>query len=398
MVRALLIACLVLLGGTTGQGPNLQRHKGRHYTVRFDTPPDVARELSRHIDAMHEEYTRRFSAFGVRNARPMTVWVFARQADYLEFLAKQGHDVRNTSGVFFVSDDAQGIATYLEGQSERHVIATLQHEGFHLFSFLRIHEDLPIWADEGLAEFFEAGILVKGKMATGIAPPGNLRRVQEAIRSNEYLPLSDLFVMSHAEWNALTNAGDDRAILMYAQAWSVCHFLIVAENGKYLSVLMDYLNGIKRGMGPDIAMRQAVGEGGVRAMEEAWKKFILACEPDPLLQAVERLEFLGRGLLALHSMGVPVRSLDELRARLTAAGYASIVYSHGVMQRFDASDPRMFEAPPAQKRGVTSRIALADPPREGLPPEIRLTGLRVDVRITWTTDEYGEVIQRVVFE
>ncbi len=377
-------------------GPQ-ERIKGRHYTLVFDTDRDVAQRVSRHMDAVHEEYTKRFSTFGVRNARPMTLYLFQTNRGYIEFLGSHGFNAANTGGLFFVGDDIQGVATYIEGQSESRILEVLQHEAFHLFAFLRIHRDLPVWIDEGIAEWFGASYMVKNRLITGVAPSRPLLNVKQAIRNNTHFPLTELVNMTSEEWGRVVNSGSAKTSLMYDQAWSLTHFLIEGDRGKYARLFMQYLQDLRNGVQPPRAFEAAFGKD-TDALEKAWKDFILDLEPDALVTARDRLDFLAAGLKYLHDNGQTPANIEELRARLRAVQFVRTTIMHGVRIRMDARDDDHFTPPPSPIRGKTSQLRLTPAEAETLPPGIELTGLRVTIRVEWRRDELGELHSRIVME
>ena len=48
---------------------------------------------------------------------------------------------------------------------------TVQHEGFHQFAHVVIRGDLPIWVNEGLAEYFGEAVFTGDGFVSGVIPP-----------------------------------------------------------------------------------------------------------------------------------------------------------------------------------------------------------------------------------
>jgi hypothetical protein len=116
----------------------------------------------------------------------------------------------------------------------------VQHEGFHQFVHMVIGGRIPIWVNEGLAEYFGSGIWTGDGLVTGVADPRRVRRVQAYIKAKKILPMLQMLKMTHQEWNA------QLAMRNYDQAWSMVHFLVHAENGKYRKAFGQFINDISR--------------------------------------------------------------------------------------------------------------------------------------------------------
>ena len=67
----------------------------------------------------------------------------------------------------------------------------LQHEGFHQFARIVLRVQLPPWVNEGLAEYFERAIIVRGRVKLGIADQWSITRVRQAVRRSEAMDLDE---------------------------------------------------------------------------------------------------------------------------------------------------------------------------------------------------------------
>jgi len=374
--------------------------RSRNYTVTTDLPEARARDIARHMDEVFDTYARRFSGLGVKNASPVRLYLFATNRAYLDSLDAKGFNAANTGGVFFYNATETGLATFVEGQSGRRMLHVLQHEGFHQFAHLRIGPNLPMWANEGMAEYFGYAILVKGKLRTGVAPEAAVQSLRAAVERDEVFPLSELMALSNQEWNANVRSGSPMARMMYAQSWAVVHFLIHAEKGRYADAFSTYITRLATGMRHEQAMADAFGVTNLAPMERAWRKFVLEeWEPDPLSTAADRAEFIGEGIKALVKAGRPVGSLQEVRDGMRAIGYRMTIDSHGVRRVVDSADDANFLAPQPTGRGQRQAVMELTPPAGGLSlPGLRITGLGPVVRLSWLRAGDGEAVSEISFE
>src|SRR5439155_8711537 len=78
----------------------------------------------------------------------------------------------------------------------------VQHEGFHQYARAAIGRKLPIWLDEGLAEYFGEAIFTGDGYVTGIIPSWRLQRLRTELASGAFAPLPQFIKLSDEQWNA----------------------------------------------------------------------------------------------------------------------------------------------------------------------------------------------------
>ena len=283
----------------------LTEYSTQNYDLKTDLPRAEARAYAQHMDEVFAVYTQRFQRYGKQAHDRMPLYIFSRRQDYIAFLAGKGLNVANTAGIFFITDRGSGLATFVEDQPKSKVFAVLQHEGFHQFANRYLGDHLPIWINEGLAQYFEAAIVVHGKMRLGIPDTYGLSVVQAALKADATVPFDDLLSLENRQWNSVLVGQPKAAGLLYAQSWSMVYFLIKGQGGRFQPLLEKYLMLISDGRPSSTAFRDTFGTD-VPAFEKMWRQYIAALQPDPINVAVERLEFFAEGLGFLQRQGVPM--------------------------------------------------------------------------------------------
>lgn len=352
-----------------------------HYRIETRVDRDLAVPIGEHMDAVYETYERRFPTLRRRNAAYVRMRLLEDASEYHQFLADNDISAGSSAGIFFWKYSNAWLTTYMRGLSERKRESVLQHEGFHQFAFMRIGRDLPAWVDEGLAEYFGEGVMTAGGLQTGLASPGRVAHVRRLIDEGDSMPFERIMAISGEEWGHAV--GNGAMGHLYAQVWSMAHFLVHAEGGQYEPMLVRYLELHAREWDPSNAFAQAFGEFDVEAFEEAWKAYVQQLEPDELSVAAERLEFLGAGLAGLHEGGAKIDSFEELRTSLEGIRFQVTKSDEGGVRGLSAANPEMFEAPaPAAPGEVAPGIRLVAP-QAGMPPGLEVVGLRAIVSLTW---------------
>lgn len=359
-----------------------------NYSIKTDLPADQANQLARHLNLMHEEYSRRLASLPPRSPTPMNVMIFKHRREYMDVLRTRfGVDGRGTGGIFFVNASGTALAFWIEKLPQRRIIDVLQHEGFHQFAYTRFGSDLPVWANEGLAEFFSESVLVNKTFIIGQSKPRVIDAVKKAIELNEHIPLRQMITMSRGKWGEALISGN--ASLQYHQAWSMVHFLVYGDNGRYTQSFEAYLRLINSGVESEQAFIRAFDTDDIEAFENRWKKYALAANPSGFVTALERIEFLAQGALELSGLGISPESADELQQELIKIKFKYKVQKHGHEYYLNASDPQVFLIPednlaqdkpifviePANLRGLSRRLLMFEEVNP-TPPSIKTKHLR----------------------
>lgn len=390
---ALLIALSCLAPCALAEG--VRTFNTRFYRVVTDTDDATANEIAHYMDRVFAEYARRLSAFEAQRDDTSTLFLFESEHAYLAFLDKVGFDASNTAGVFFSRAGETGLATFLNGQAREQMLSTLRHEGFHQFAHSRIGTDLPIWVNEGLAEYFGHGVMVGGaggRLRVGFAPAAPLERVRMAVRNDYWYAFPEMLAMTSDEWSATVRKGGPNASLLYDQAWLMTHFLAHADGGKYAAAYERYLKLVAEGTGSLAAFERAFGAADTTAFENVWLSWIDTLEPDPISTAGERVDFLMRGVRVLDDLGVRVETLPQLIEELRLREFEVHTTSHGLERVISSLDPTVFTvpAPEGARTRPTFELHPAHPSDPGSLPTVRVVGLEIEVRGQWRTDPAGK--------
>jgi len=313
------------------------------YWIRTDLPPKFADELGLHLNIMYEEFSRQLASLPARAPAPMNVLLFADAIDYLETLQfKYGIDASGTGGMFFVNASGSALAVWVGDLSRRRIDHVLQHEGFHQFAWSRFGTDLPLWVNEGLAEFFGDAVVVGRSVIIGQSSAAVVQDMKARIERGSALEFPRMLSMSPDQWSAVVRDGDAQGL--YNQAWSMVHFLVYGDGGRYVGSFERYLKLLNAGFHSELAFERAFETDDIAAFEKRWRQYAMSARPSGFLTALDRIEFMAEGAAELGRRGTVPASLDELREALAAIGFS---YSHN---RHDLSlDLRatasMFEIP-----------------------------------------------------
>ena len=400
MPKWIILAFIIAAAATPAlaERPRTEQFNTKHYNVRTNVDRALAKQIAMHMEAVYIEYERRLAGFRGSTQR-MDLYLFGTQEDYLAFLAEFGIDARHTAGIFFMGPAESGLVTWTEGQSRSRMFSILQHEGFHQFAVARISPNLPIWANEGIAEYFAEAVMVRGTLRTGRASSARIDRIRLAIAREWVVPFDELLSMSNEQWwqRSQSDRGAGAAVL-YDQAWSMVYFLVHADE-KLRAAFMNYLKAINQRKSPEDAFAEAFGDGASpRSFERRWQEYMLKLEPDPITTATMQAEFLVHGMRFLHEKDIRPRAIVQLKTERQEFSFRLMRNHHGLVTEVAASDDENFEPPRPKKSARPTAIKIRAGRDRSVPADVVIIGLEYPIRARWKKDKRGQLNLEVVYE
>jgi len=310
-LRAVLCAALLALvwAGAAHAGPKLFKEQTEHYAIETDVSPEFARLVGAHMEEIFKEYSHWFGNYGEMTLR-FRVAVFDDEEQYWKVTPPQ---VKGSTGVFVSYD--QLLAAHRHGRTTEEVLRTLYHEGFHQFMYNLVSRECPVWLNEGLAEYFAEATWNGQGFTTGQVPTLRLHTVQSAIARGRYIPLAQLFTMDPDRWLQNVSTNSHRADLFYSQAWSLAHFLIHAEGGRYAGMLSRFLRELSEREDQEDAFCVSFGTD-VRGFEAAWAQYVMSLKPSPKFRCRDNMEALMLLARLVYEDPRTFESVSDLRRRL----------------------------------------------------------------------------------
>jgi hypothetical protein len=233
MLARLILSSAILCGGACA-GCQLFRQQDEHWdpfphehpcgqlVIHSDTPLTGQQRLIEEL-VMQRDWINSRLGLAPSN-RPIHVYLYGDEAEYYKFLHLRFPDMATRRAIFVGTSTDLTVYAHLGDQ----VAIDLRHEVSHGYLHAAI-ANLPLWLDEGLAEYFEVGRGLRGyneahvDMLTKQAESGtwqpDLKRL-EALRSAAEMTQQD-----------------------YAEAWAWVHYLLESQDGK-AELLTSYLTDL----------------------------------------------------------------------------------------------------------------------------------------------------------
>jgi Protein of unknown function (DUF1570) len=260
-VRAVvaLLATLAVTSVAVAQSAKLKRYDTKYYVIHSDLDAQLVREAELRVTRMAEEYYERTKGFAGRITQRLPFYLFSNPADYHAAGGMPG------SAGIFNGKQLMAIAGEILGDETWHVV---QHEGFHQFIHAVIGGDIPIWVNEGLAEYFGEALFTGDEYIVGVVSPQRLARIKTWIAADNSAQIRAMMQTEHATWN------NKLSIENYDRAWSMVHFLAHARGGKYQGAFNSFLKSVSSGQTWEAAWAASFGYG-LKEFEKQWREYWL---------------------------------------------------------------------------------------------------------------------------
>jgi hypothetical protein len=279
--RARLIALVGLwlfVGGcaasreTLTQGlPDRHAIRGQQVLVLSDEPLPSRDEVMGELTSIQEQLTAQLAI--PRGEREVVVYLFADRDRYAEYM-RDTHPNLPARRAFFIGTPKE-LAVYAYWGDQ--VFTDLRHEYTHG----ALHASLghvPLWIDEGIAEYFEVG----GEPA-GAINPEHLAPLAQSFALGRQPNLRRLEQL--AEINEMTRED-------YQEAWAWTHFLLHEVPGGR-ELVADYLNGLRLGTDPALISERLGNE--LPQAEAALARYVVALSHEATLLVPATTQAEGHG-------------------------------------------------------------------------------------------------------
>jgi Flp pilus assembly protein TadD len=210
--------------------------------------PEKLRQVAVWLEFFHSAFGRLVSRNVLDSAQPTTVVIFRDDASFTPFKPLYQGRPANVAGYFQPGDDVNYIAMSLDPH-ERDPFSVAFHEYVHLHLRDNV-PGVPVWLNEGLAEFYGSLQFANGEAVLGVTLP-----YIRLLRSAELLPLETLLSIDarSPHYNE-----QDKTGIFYGESWALVHYLMLGAPGRQ-EQFKRFLYQIGRGDNVAKAMENSFG-------------------------------------------------------------------------------------------------------------------------------------------
>jgi tetratricopeptide (TPR) repeat protein len=269
MMRGLL-AVFALFLATTASGIEPPREKDRWTTLAIDeltiyssANDSTTRSIATGLVRLREALSI-VTQLKVRSPLPTKVYIFSDQRTFEPYCeAVLGRSGR-LSGVFLSRRDGNHVLIDGDAREVNHVV---NHELTHYFLRNTVPADVPLWFNEGLAEFYSTFTAHNDSVEVGLPIGAHLAW----LRTQPLIPLKDLFAINH---DSKDYHEGNRQGVFYAESWALVHYMMIGNPDRRAQLGM-YVGLIAGGHPIDEAFQSAF-HGTYDDLEHELRKYIHA--------------------------------------------------------------------------------------------------------------------------
>ena len=245
-VTASILLCLATFS-TAEAKENWTSVRSKNFTLIGNASDKDIRLVANRLEQFRTVFALLFPAIKLNSPVPTTVIVFKSDSSYKPFKVNP-----NLAGYFQPGEDVNYITLTTEKASEDQPFRTIFHEYVHLLVDNTVGAGVPLWFNEGLAEYYSTFDITDENRKVIL---GELVRNHVLfLRETKLLPLRTLFAVDYK--SPYYNEGNKMNIF-YAEAWMLTHYLLQGENQKRRPQLARFVDLIRSNATVDEAFQQA---------------------------------------------------------------------------------------------------------------------------------------------
>ena len=239
--------------------------RSAHFRVATDSNEKQARRILDNFERMRWMFQAIFPKANADPAEPIIVMAAKNKKVFqsMEPAAYLGKDALNLAGYFAANGDKNYILLRLDADEEN-PFATVYHEFTHM-QFRSAGEYMPLWLNEGIAEFFQ-NTEFKDKIGQLGKPSANDILY---LRQQSLIPLQVLF---RVDASSPYYHQEEKGSVFYAESWALTHMFFIQDRKNGTHRLDDYLGLMRQHADPVEAAEKAFGP--LKALQSSLQNYI----------------------------------------------------------------------------------------------------------------------------
>lgn len=262
----LLVLSLALAKTCSASTDQWVQVSSSHFTVITDDGERQGRHILDQFERMRWVFHTMFPSMNTDPSNPLFV-IAAKNRKIFETFEPAAYLAKGQiklAGLFLPTEDKNYVLLRLDAEQEQHPFATVYHEYTHL-QLAGAAEWLPLWLNEGLAQFFQNTDIRDKDAHLGEPDDGNLY----LLRQNRLIPLPVLFKI---DASSPYYHEEEKGNIFYAESWALTHMLEITDQQNKTQHLHDYAMLLANHEDPLIAAQKAFGD--LRKLQSALDSYI----------------------------------------------------------------------------------------------------------------------------
>jgi len=240
-----------------------------HFVVLTNANEKQARHIVDQFERMRWIFQTLFPKLNADPPTPILVYA-AKNGKTFQAVEPQAYLAKGAlslAGYFLTSQDRNYVLLRLDAEHE-HPYATIYHEYTHL-QFRSAGEFMPLWLNEGLAEFFQNTEVRDKDVLLGEPSADDLLY----LRRQSLIPLPVLFKV---DANSPYYHQEQKGSVFYAESWALTHYLQISDREKQTNRVTEYIRLMAQHEDPVAAAEKAFGN--LKQLQSALDAYIHASQ------------------------------------------------------------------------------------------------------------------------
>jgi tetratricopeptide (TPR) repeat protein len=227
--------------------------RSAHFVVSTNAGEKEARRIADQFEQIRTLFHTAFANLRVDPAQPVLI-LAAKNETTMKMLLPEDWEVKG---------HVHPAGLYQQGEDKHYVILRLDSEGtnpfhalYHEYTHALLHLNftgLPLWLDEGLAEFYGNSQLGEKESKVGTIDETHLY----ILGQNRLQPIETLL---NVERSSPHYNEANRASVFYAESWALIHYLMMDEEAQKRQLLKNFLTTWDKGRSQIEAAQQVFGD------------------------------------------------------------------------------------------------------------------------------------------
>ena len=237
--------------------------RSKNFTLIGNAAEKDIRQVANRLEQFRTVFGLLFPNVKLNSPVPTTVIVFKSNGSYKPFKVNP-----NVSGYFQPGEDVNYVTLTSEKSSAEQPYRTIFHEYVHLLVENTLGAAVPLWFNEGLAEYYSTFDVQDGdrKVILGDLVDNHVLYLRE----NKLVPLRTLFAVDYK--SPYYNEGNKMNIF-YSESWMLMHYLLQGEGQKRRPQLGQFMD-LLRSKVPIAEAFQRAFETNLESFEKSFKSYI----------------------------------------------------------------------------------------------------------------------------
>ncbi len=205
-----------------------------HFTVISNAGDKEARKMADQFEQFREVFHTTFPKWRVDLGKPLIIFA-VKNEDSLKALIPvywEGKGRAHPAGLYIPGEERHYVALQTDRETDN-PYQIVYHEYTHAIMNLNFRA-LPVWLNEGLAEFYGNSVIQEKNVEIGKPSPYHLQELQ----TERLIPIDALLMAD--ETSPYYNEAN-HATMFYAESWAIVHYLMLDPEARKRQLLTNFL-------------------------------------------------------------------------------------------------------------------------------------------------------------